>query len=109
MVRMDSSVIIMSPEAMRMTGFPNAEQAARTLEEGGVVVSNAATLHGDGTVSLQVNRRIRNGKGIDADMRVRQATRQATWVGGFYPLAMTEQTARELGLSRFRYAAISSR
>lgn len=103
MVRMDVGVTIMSPDAMRMTGFPNAEQAARTLEEGGVVVSNAATLHKDGTVTLQVNRRTRGGNGTDGETKVRQATRKATWVGGLYPLTMTERTARELGLGRFRY------
>ena len=103
MVRMDSSAVIMSPDAMRMTGFPNAEQAARTLEEGGVVVSNAATLRGDGAVTLQVSRRTRGGSGTDSGTTVRRTVHKATWVGGLYPLVMTERTAHELGLSRFRY------
>jgi len=104
MINMDPSVIIMSADAMRMTGFPNAEQAARTLEEGGVVVGNAAALREDGTVTLQVSHRTLDDDGNSGSEHVvRQSVRKATWMKGFYPLAMSERTARELGIVNLRY------
>ena len=47
------AILIMEPDTMRATRFPDAERAAETLEAGGVVVADATRIAADGTVTLE--------------------------------------------------------
>lgn len=88
-----SSVSVLTPEAMRLTGLPDAERAATVLANGGVVVSDATRLRPDGTVSLHLTE---PGGAVTHPL----AARQGAFVRGFDPVvAISPQTARDLGLT----------
>ena len=104
MINADFSVLIMSGDAMRLSGFANADKAADMLDQGGVVVGNAATLRKDGTVDLEISHSAHNPDGSSApDVVTGSASRPGVWVDGFFPLAMSKETAQSLGLTAFRY------
>lgn len=84
--------------------FANADKAADMLDQGGVVVGNAATLRKDGTVDLEISHKAHNPDGSSApDVVTGSASRPGVWVDGFFPLAMSKETAQSLGLTAFRY------
>lgn len=102
-LRADISALVMSPEAMHLSGFPGADQAADMLAAGGVVVGNAAAVRGDGTVRLRLNHYEMDDNGMQSTVTIDEVTCRGTWIKGFYPLAMSPQTAHRLGLTRLRY------
>ncbi|MBT1176355.1 ABC transporter permease [Bifidobacterium callimiconis] len=100
MINADTEMLVMSGDAMRLSGYPNAEQAARMIDGGGVVVNNAAQVV-DGKVELAV---APMSDGLpDRSNATDIVSKPAMFIRGFYPLAMSEQTARGLGFTEFRY------
>lgn len=100
LVNADVEVLIIDGDAMRDSGYPNADAAAKVLDEGGIVVNNAAQVV-DGATELAVEPR-------DGDIPSRAnadriVTLRSVFVRGFYPLAMSGKTARELGFTEVRY------
>ncbi|MFQ6484301.1 FtsX-like permease family protein [Brachybacterium epidermidis] len=49
---LDNQVTVLEPASMRATGMPGAEDAARVLENGGVLVNDATRVGEDGLVEL---------------------------------------------------------
>lgn len=100
MINADTEMLVISGDAMRLSGYPNAERAARMIDSGGVVVSDAAQVV-DGKAELAV---ATWSVGLpDRSNATAIVSKPAMFVRGFYPLAMSEQTARELGFTEFRY------
>ncbi|MBT1166741.1 ABC transporter permease [Bifidobacterium simiarum] len=100
MINADTEMLVVSGDAMRLSGYPDAERMARTIEAGGVVVNDAAQVV-DGRVELAV---APWSSGLpDRNNATRIVSKRAVFVRGFYPLAMSERTARGLGFTEFRY------
>lgn len=94
--------LILDGDAMRISGFPNADEAARTLDEGGVVVGNAGMIDDNGMVRVAVSASA-NPDADGATDATRVVKRRAVFVRGFQQLAMSPATARQLGITRLRY------
>lgn len=95
-----SNVLVMDADAMRASGLPGAEAAARTLEDGGVVVNNAAMISEDGNVRVA----------IAADVIPETATNtqkvelSGAFVRGLAPDAVvTPATAEKLGVTHLNF------
>ncbi|WP_158214080.1 ABC transporter permease [Bifidobacterium vansinderenii] len=100
MINADTEMLVISGDAMRLSGYPDAERAARMIDSGGVVVSDAAQVV-EGKAELAV---ATWSAGLpDRSNATAIVSKPAMFVRGFYPLAMSERTARELGFTEFRY------
>lgn len=95
-----SNTVLMSPDAMRATRLPGAEQAARVLERGGVVVGNAALQDGDGRIRVAVSAEFLPTE-ADADRVVILPGAFVRGLGG--PLVTTPETAAGLGVDDVDY------
>lgn len=93
-------VAVLSPEAMRLTHLPGADNAARVLENGGVVVNNATQISDDQTVNLALLDPDNNGPQRDL------GTHPGLFLRGFEPyVTITPEMATEWGFSP-RYVGV---
>lgn len=91
---------IMDGKALRASGLPGADTAARILDAGGVVVNNAALLSADGTVRVAVS-----GDSLpDESNASRVVSLPGAFVRGFAPpLTVSAGTAESLGVAGTEY------
>lgn len=89
-----NQIYVITPEAMRATGLPGADEAAAVLSRGGAVVNDATRLQTDGTVDLQLSDWENDGA---ADRRL--PPRPGYFLRGFDGyVTITPETAAELGI-----------
>lgn len=83
-----NQLTVMSPDDLRATGFPGADEAAAVLGEGGAVVNDATRLAKDGTVELSL---VPSEEGL--------GTVPGVFLPGFEPyVTISHETARAWGL-----------
>lgn len=95
-----SNVFLFSGDALRATGLPGAEEAARVLDAGGAVVNDATLLGPANTVRV----------GIDPEMLSEESeTDSFVEIPGAYmrgvgaPFVVAPETAEALGVDRLHY------
>lgn len=92
--------LIMDGNAMRLSGFPNADEAAQVLDAGGVVVGDAGTIDAGGMVRVAISP---NPAIANESQATHIEKRKAIYVRGAYPLVMSPATAQALGIKQLRY------
>ena len=92
--------LIMDGNAMRLSGFPNADEAAQVLDAGGVVVGDAGTIDAGGMVRVAISP---NTAIVNESQATHIEKRKAIYVRGAFPLVMSPATAQALGIKRLRY------
>lgn len=95
-----SNTMLLSGDAMRATGLPGAEAAARVLERGGVAVGNAALLDAEGNVRIAVGAEFIPTE-ADAERIVTVPGAFVRGLGG--PLIVAPETAEALGVDAVDY------
>lgn len=95
-----SDTYVMTGDALRASGLRGAEEAARVLDEGGVVVNNAAKLGADGRVRVALARSVIP----DLDNAERTVELPGAFLRGFAPITtVSPTTARSLGVVDMEY------
>lgn len=92
--------LIMDGNAMRLSGFPNADEAAQVLDAGGVVVGDAGTIDAGGMVRVAISP---NTAIVNESQATHIEKRKAIYVRGAFPLVMSPATAQALGIKQLRY------
>lgn len=92
--------LIMDGNAMRLSGFPNADEAAQVLDAGGVVVGDAGTIDAGGMVRVAISP---NPAIANESQATHIEKRKAIYVRGAYPLVMSPATAQALGIKQLQY------
>jgi putative ABC transport system permease protein len=96
-----SDILALSGDALRASGLPGADAAAAVLDQGGVVVNNAALVKPDGTVRLAVSQ----ADLPDAANAERFVELPGAFLRGFAPLAALSPAAAP---SAIRKLSVSS-
>ncbi|MFC0673774.1 FtsX-like permease family protein, partial [Brachybacterium hainanense] len=98
---LSDGLVVLDPAAMRATGLPGAEEAARLLADGGVLVHDATRLDARGsadpargTVEIELQR----WSGAEVEVLDTQRRPGMFVHGAEGSLTMTAQTAAELGI-----------
>lgn len=95
-----ANVFLFSGDAMRATGLPGAEEAARVLDSGGAVVNDASLLSASGRVRIGVDPDISSAEAaIDRFVEVPGAYLRG--VGA--PFVVSPDIARALGVDALHY------
>lgn len=92
--------LIMDGNAMRLSGFPNADEAAQVLDAGGVMVGDAGTIDAGGMVRVAISP---NTAIVNESQATHIEKRKAIYVRGAFPLVMSPATAQALGIKQLRY------
>ncbi|MFL1376500.1 FtsX-like permease family protein [Nocardiopsis protaetiae] len=97
-----SSGFVLTGDALRASGLPGAEEAARVLDSGGVVVNSAAVLSADGTVRVALSSEALPTE----DTAERVVELPGAFLRGFAAeSSLSPETARELGITGLEYIA----
>lgn len=92
--------LVLDGNAMRLSGFPNADEAAQVLDAGGVVVGDAGTIDAGGMVRVAISP---NTAIVNESQATHIEKRKAIYVRGAFPLVMSPATAQALGIKQLRY------
>ena len=92
--------LVLDGNAMRLSGFPNADEAAQVLDAGGVMVGDAGTIDAGGMVRVAISP---NTAIVNESQATHIEKRKAIYVRGAFPLVMSPATAQALGIKQLRY------
>lgn len=92
-------VYVLTPEAVRQSGLPGAEQAADVLNAGGVVVNNPDLLDEQGNVRVQIGELSPGGHALE-NTQGPAAVLPGAYLPRFAPLlTLSPETVADLGLT----------